>query len=334
MHANDDGTWDIGDGSWDVDDKPPATNGRTWDIGAGSWDVDDAEPASAGPVWNVGDDAPGDVPTWNDGGTAAIDDAPVWTVGGSSADADAASKDWDGATYDRIADPMARWGTDILGRLPLEGTETILDAGCGSGRVTELLLGRLPAGHVIALDSSRDMLAEAEQRLARFGDRVEFVEADLAFPPLPLTTLVDGVFSSATFHWVMDHDSLFQGLSATMKPGAYLVAQCGGQGNIESVQRVLDGMGEGWRGWRFESPEATAARLARAGFTDIETWLQDEPTDIPEDQFETYLETVILRANLARKPVSERDEFVRRVAHRLEHPHLDYVRLNIVARKA
>jgi len=50
-------------------------------------------------------------------------------------------RDWDAATYDRIADPMFRWGAVVVGWLELEGSETVLDAGCGSGRVTQLGLG-------------------------------------------------------------------------------------------------------------------------------------------------------------------------------------------------
>ena len=76
--------------------------------------------------------------------------------------------EWDARTYDRVADPMARWGFAVLERLPLAGDETVLDAGCGSGRVTERLVEGLPRGHVVALDASRAMLDEARRR---FGPR-------------------------------------------------------------------------------------------------------------------------------------------------------------------
>jgi len=102
------------------------------------------------------------------------------------------NRDWDGATYDRIADPQARWGSVVLDRLPLRGDETVLDAGCGTGRVTEQLIGRLPAGRVIAADAAPSMLVEARRRLARFGDRVQFVECDLG-RPLPVDGTVDAV---------------------------------------------------------------------------------------------------------------------------------------------
>lgn len=78
-------------------------------------------------------------------------------------------RDWDAATYDRIADPMFRWGAVVAGRLDLAGDETVLDAGCGSGRVTEVLLERLPRGRVEALDGSPSMIEQALRRLRRSG---------------------------------------------------------------------------------------------------------------------------------------------------------------------
>ncbi|MEA2631088.1 MAG: trans-aconitate 2-methyltransferase, partial [Chloroflexota bacterium] len=76
------------------------------------------------------------------------------------------TRDWDARSYDRVADPQTRWGTAVLERLPLDGDERVLDAGCGSGRVTELLATRLPRGHVVALDGSPSMIEAARDRLS------------------------------------------------------------------------------------------------------------------------------------------------------------------------
>ena len=247
------------------------------------------------------------------------------------------SRDWDAATYDRVADPMTRWGSVVLDRLPLSGDEVVVDAGCGSGRVTEQLAERLPRGRVVALDGSAAMIDEARRRLARFGDRIEYVVADLGRPfELPGVGLADAVLSTATFHWVPDHDALFRNLAAVLRAGGLLVAQCGGVGNIASIQAVLAGIGDGWLGdVHFETPWATQARLAAAGFRDIETWLQPEPTRFePGEPWEAYLRTVVLGSHLARLPVEEHDAFVRAVANGVGEPVIDYVRLNIVARRA
>jgi trans-aconitate 2-methyltransferase len=242
--------------------------------------------------------------------------------------------EWNASAYDRVADPQARWGAAVLDRLPLAGDERVLDAGCGTGRVTELLLARLPRGRVVALDASAAMLAEARGRLARFAEQVDYVQADLA-TPLPLEGKVDAVLSTATFHWVLDHDALFANLATVLEPGGWLVAQCGGAGNVATLLDVAKAVHPGFRReHRFESAEATRERLLRTGFTDVEAWLADEPTRFePGEPFEAFLETVCLRTFLAELPESERRPFVEAVARRMPEPLLDYVRLNIVARR-
>jgi trans-aconitate 2-methyltransferase len=240
------------------------------------------------------------------------------------------SGDWDAATYDRVANPQARWGTEVLDRLPLRGDERVLDAGCGSGRVTERLAERLPNGHVVALDASPAMLAEADRRLARFGGRIEFVAANLA-EPLPIEP-VDAILSTATFHWVRDHDALFRNLAAVLRSGGQLAAQCGGAGNVSTFAAVMNDLGLPPRDVLFATPEETADRLAASGFVDVRTWLTEEPTTFePGEAFETFLATVCLRPYLDRLPKAERAALVDEVARRMPGAVLDYVRLNMSA---
>jgi trans-aconitate 2-methyltransferase len=243
------------------------------------------------------------------------------------------TREWDAATYDRVSSPQLRWGLAVLERLELAGDERVLDAGCGSGRVTEHLLARLPRGTVVALDGSEAMLAEAARRLAPHLDRVELVHADLGLP-LPLATPVDAILSTAVFHWVRDHDALFRNLAAVLRPRGRLVAQCGGTGNAASVltaARRIAGFDEGRE--TFAGPEATRRRLEAAGFVEVETWLHEEPTPFDAgEQIETFLRTVILGPHLQRLPPEGHDAFVTAVAESLgPNPVIDYVRLNILA---
>ncbi|MDB5113945.1 MAG: putative Trans-aconitate 2-methyltransferase [Chloroflexi bacterium] len=243
------------------------------------------------------------------------------------------TREWDAATYDRISAPQLRWGLAVLERLALAGDERVLDAGCGSGRVTERLLERLPRGTVVALDGSEAMLQEAARRLAPHLSRVELVHADLG-QPLPAMAPVDAILSTAVFHWVPDHDALLRHLAAVMRPGGRLVAQCGGAGNVASVLRAACEAGEGWDGpQHFATAGATRRRLEVAGFVEVETWLHEEPTAFEAgEQLTTFLRTVILGAHLERMPPERHDAFVQAVAARLgPHPVVDYVRLNILA---
>jgi trans-aconitate 2-methyltransferase len=209
----------------------------------------------------------------------------------------------------------------------------VLDAGCGSRRVTEQLAERLARGHVIALDGSPSMVEAARARLAWFGDRVRYVVADLG-APLPLEVAsVDAVLSTATFHWVPDHAALFRHLATVLRPGGRLVAQCGGAGNIRAIRAAIAAADEPWAGpWTFATPDETRARLSAAGFTDIEAWLHDEPTALePGAPLRDYLRTVVLGAHLDRLPPGRRDAFVDAVADGMGTLEIDYVRLNILA---
>lgn len=242
------------------------------------------------------------------------------------------TRDWDAAAYDRLPIPMTRWGEIALGRLALTGDERVLDAGCGTGRVTELLRRRLPRGRIVALDGSASMIERARERLG--DDRVTYVVADLA-RTLPMGERFDAVLSTATFHWVLDHEALFRNLATVMRPGAQLVAQCGGRGNIASIEGALHAMGEDLAGRKhYADPASTRRRLHAAGFTDVATWLQTEPTRIAASDLEAYLGAICLGDHVATMRDDERARFVHEVAERMPEPAIDYVRLNITAHRA
>ena len=237
-------------------------------------------------------------------------------------------REWDATTYDRVATPQETWGRDVVDRLDLRGDETVLDAGCGTGRVTAMLLERLPQGRVVAVDGSQAMVDRARQR---FGDRVRAFRADLL--ELELDQPVDAVLSTATFHWISDHDRLFARLHAALKPGGQLVAQCGGAGNVARVEAAIARVGApGPSPWNFAGAGETAERLKRAGFTDVWTWLQPWPVEPPDPK--AFFSTVILGAHLDRLPEADREPFTDAVLAELGRPVVaDYVRLNLLARR-
>lgn len=246
--------------------------------------------------------------------------------------------DWDARAYDRVADPQVEWAQDVLARLDLTGDETVLDAGCGSGRVTEDLLRKLPDGHVIGVDASPSMIMLARQRLD--GDRVELLVADLT--ELELGRQVDAVFSNATFHWVIDHDDLFRKLFAAMRPGGVLEAQCGGEGNVAEWMRALQSV-EGderfapyLRGMpsavNFASVGDTRTRLERAGFEVESVWLEEKIARPREPR--EFVRSVGSAKHLDRLPAELHGQFVDAVLGGLPRPlELRYMRLNISARR-
>jgi len=235
-------------------------------------------------------------------------------------------RDWDAGAYDRLPIPMTGWGSEVVGWLDLAGDERVLDAGCGTGRVTALLRDRLPEGSVVALDGSPAMIRAARERLGT--DRIEYVVADLA-EPLPIDP-VDAILSTATFHWVRDHDRLFRALADVLRPGGQLAAQCGGAGNIASIERALAGLGLQSRK-TFATPRDTERRLRAAGFAEVTCRLHAEPTPIPEGDLEPYLEAICLGDLVAERSPADASALVHAVADAMPASEIDYVRLDIRA---
>jgi trans-aconitate 2-methyltransferase len=256
--------------------------------------------------------------------------------------------DWNAGVYHRVSNPQLEWGLPVLERLPLNGDETVLDVGCGTGRLSEKLVERLPRGRAICVDRSGNMLQTAQVYLApRFARRVRFTQADAA--ALPFAGIADAVFSTATFHWVLDHDRLFASLFAALKPGGRLVAQCGGGENLHRVHERCERLMRDdpfaphfseWRHpWEFADAETTARRLERAGFTDINTSIQPSPVLQPDAAtYREFVEHVICRPHISYLPdASLRARFMDRLTEEaaLDSPafELDYWRLNLDARR-
>ena len=258
------------------------------------------------------------------------------------------SREWDAAEYHRLSTPQFQWGQRVLRALHLRGNECVLDAGCGTGRLTELLLRNLPRGRVIGLDLSQNMAMHARSGLKQeFHERVELVVADLV--ALPFLDVFDGIFSTASFHWVHDHDLLFRNLWAVLRPGGWLHAQCGGGPNIARLRervRVLSQKAEfsPWLGdflepWFFSDTEGAASRLRQAGFDDVRTNLEVAAVTVASaKEFQGYLRTFVLHRHLDLLPNEAlREEFLQELSwssvEDIPPFTLDYSRLNLRARK-
>lgn len=256
--------------------------------------------------------------------------------------------EWNAASYHKVSGPQTSWGHKVLARLELRGDEHAIDAGCGSGRLTEALMARLPHGRLVAIDRSWNMLMTARANLRPiFGRRVSFVQVSL--PDLPFNDAADLVFSTATFHWVKDHPALFAGIFRALRHDGRLHAQCGGGPNLahahELAERVMHAPPftpyfTDWPGpWEFANAAVTAARLRSAGFVDVKTSLEEAPTVLAsEEDYREFVTTVIYHPHLERLPSADlKRTFIDRVtalSARDDPPFtLDYWRLNMQARK-
>ena len=257
-----------------------------------------------------------------------------------------ATTDWDAERYDRLSAPQEEWARAVLERLELAGEEAVLDAGCGSGRVTRLLLERLPTGAVIGVDGSRSMIDRARESLGA-DPRLTLIHCDLLELDGELLQresgrrAVDAAFSNATFHWVADHPRLFTRLHSLLLPGGRLVAQCGGEGNVEEFVRAIESASArepfaehlaGWASpWNFAGPEETEGALRAAGFVDVRCWLEDRVVEFDDPR--DFVAVSGLAAHHERLPEGLREPFTDAVIEGGDLRVLRYVRLNIDARR-
>jgi trans-aconitate methyltransferase len=256
------------------------------------------------------------------------------------------TSDWNAASYHRVSAPQLSWGRKVLSRLDLRGDETVIDAGCGSGRLTAELLDRLPHGRVIAVDSSPSMLAVAARELERFGGRVELVQSDLL--ALDVHKVADVLVSTATFHWVLDHAALFARLHDALRPGGRLLAQCGGHGNLDRIRTRAAGILQGQEfapfmaafpsPWHYADPDTTAQRLRVAGFSEVSTGAEDALTVLGDaDAYREFLSTVIMRPYLDVLPDALQSRLLDAMCAEAAQDDppwsLDYRRLNMEGRR-
>jgi trans-aconitate 2-methyltransferase len=256
------------------------------------------------------------------------------------------AREWNSKVYHRLSAPQVSWGKKVLARLHLRGDEFILDAGCGTGRLTGELLESLPRGRVVGIDLSQNMLRSASDHLNASADRVRLVACDLLH--LPFERLFDGIVSTAAFHWVLDHDLLFRNLRRALVPGGWLEAQCGGGPNLIALRDRANELAAtpafskffaGFREpWLYQNAEEAADGLWRVGFVDVETSLEPAPTLLDNaNQYSEYVRNIIFRRHLENIPdEAGRTKFIQALTEQAAKDDppflLDYWRLNLRGR--
>ena len=258
------------------------------------------------------------------------------------------NNEWDATSYHKVAEPQTAWGRRVLSRLVLDGGEGVIDAGCGTGRLTAELMALLPRGRLVAIDRSWNMLLTARANLRpEFGNRISYVRVEL--PDWPFCEWADLVFSTATFHWVPNHDALFANIWRALTPGGRLFAQCGGGPNLARAHALAESVMHrapfapffaGWHGvWQFATAATTAERLHAAGFVDVSTSLEETPTTLADEaSYREFVTTVIYNPHLARIAdpglrLRFIDEITALAAQETVPFTLDYWRLNMDARR-
>ena len=127
---------------------------------------------------------------------------------------------WNPVCYQDNSDPQFNIALEMLKRYTFKGTESVLDIGCGNGRVTATIANQVPNGHVIGLDSSQAMITFASQSYMAIPN-VSFIHGNAS--DFSFTEKSDLITSFSALHWVPDQEKVLAHCSQQLKKGGTLL---------------------------------------------------------------------------------------------------------------
>jgi len=178
------------------------------------------------------------------------------------------SGEWKAGAYAANSKGQAIWANELIEKIGLVGNESILDIGCGDGKITDAL-SHLTSGEVVGIDFSHEMIAYAKTAFSK----PMFMQMDAQ--ALNFDARFDVVFSNAALHWAKDHHAILQGIYQALKSKGRAILQMGGAGNgkkvFEALDHILPDYAEYFEGFEspytFHSDETYEALLSGIGFS-------------------------------------------------------------------
>jgi trans-aconitate 2-methyltransferase len=258
---------------------------------------------------------------------------------------------WNPQDYAQHSKTQESWARELLAQIDLRPDDTVLDVGCGDGRITAAIARSVPRGSVVGIDFSADMVAHATtQHCPAQTNNLRFIRADAA--ALPFASEFTAVFSNAVLHWLSDQRAAVQGIARALRPQGRAIAQFGGQGNVADVIASFEQVADSSR-WRPIATLGDSPYHFHAATT-YETWLQEAamaiqecrliPKDMTHDNIQTFVGWLrtAWHPYTAGVPSELRDAFLQDVAtdYLARHPlddqgrvHVATVRLQFRAQK-
>jgi len=253
-----------------------------------------------------------------------------WSIGDDEVvprPANRAGVHWDAADYHAHASAQSAWAREVHARLALQPEETIIDLGCGDGRLTAELAHRVPSGRVYGLDADHDMIGFAQRTYSRRN--LLFVEGDVR--TFSFTERASRVLSTACLHWVPEHEAVLRRCRDHLQPGGRILFQMGGRGcGAEILAAAREVAAEPrWSSylqpfaipWSFYGPEDYEKWLPQAGFRRVRA--EFKPKDMVHEgprALAGWIRTTWMPI-LCRLPEACRDDFIAAVLARYLRTH-------------
>lgn len=146
---------------------------------------------------------------------------------------------WDAKDYGVNSQNQFQWATELLSKLKLNGNESVLDIGCGEGKVTAAIASSLPKGRVVGVDSSEQMINLAKKAYpTEQWPNLQFIVMD--GQKLSYQEEFNIAFSNAALHWMLDQKSVLSGVKRSLRSGGRILFQMAGKGNAKAILDIFD----------------------------------------------------------------------------------------------
>jgi trans-aconitate 2-methyltransferase len=235
--------------------------------------------------------------------------------------------EWNASEYDRISALQATMAEEVLSLLKLEGSERILDIGCGNGKTTAEIAARVPRGSVTGVDASAEMVTFAKEHWTSAHPNLQFEVADARH--LPFDHEFDLIVSFNALHWITDQALPLQAIHRAIKPNGIAQLRLVPKGPRKSIEDVIEETRRSsrWAGcfngfndpYLHLTPEQYAELAEQQGFRVVSTHTADEAWDFhSRATFEVFSKVTMIEWT-QHVPEAERPAFIAEVLDRYRH---------------
>ncbi len=121
-------------------------------------------------------------------------------------------------TYDELSDSQFNNGRSLIEKLEVKAGATVLDIGCGTGRLGRYLIGIIdPSGRYIGIDPLEERIKIANEKNEHPNAFFEIGTAENL--ESMKDNSIDVVYLNAVFHWVQDKEAALWEIVRVLKPG-------------------------------------------------------------------------------------------------------------------